>query len=145
MKVIIPCFINFRIISAHLATIEIVTKMREPDHYANSTSTYGADGPASIKEEPDDDEPQTLLSSNKPVAQLPYQQYLAIHNDCDTENSKNAIPIINITPIVTNGGCSTKPKEDDLTVKSEFDDNRNSTETSVQTAVKCELVPNPSK
>ena len=49
---------------------------------------------------------------------------------------------MNVTPIVTNGDCSTTPEEDHLTVKSEFDDNRNSSATRIQTAVKCEVVPN---
>ena len=116
----------------------------EPDHYTTSTSTYhGADDPTSIKEEPDDDDdPQTVLSSNQSDIQLPYLQHLADHNYCDIEDCKTDIPIINITPIVTNGDCSANPDQDHLTVNSEFDDNCNSTATRIQTAVKCEVVPN---
>ena len=140
-KLTIPYSINFRFSAANLPTIDIVTKMGEPDHYTTSTSTYhGADGPTSIKEEPDDDDLQTVLSSNQSDVQLPYHQHLAYHNYCDIEDSKNDIPIINITPIVTNGYCSTSPEDDHLTVKSEFDDYLNSIETSIQTPVKCELV-----
>ena len=107
----------------------------EPDHYTASTSTFhAADGPTSIKEEPDDDDPQTVLSSNQSDVQLPYHQHLAYHNNCDIEDSKNDIPIINITPIVTNDDCSTKLE------KPKFVGNCNLIETSIQTAVKCELI-----
>ena len=144
-KLIIIFFFNFRFSAAHLSTIDIVTEMMEPDHYKTSTSTYyGADGPTSIKQEPDDDDPQTVFSSNQSNVQLSYHQHLADHNNCEIEDSKTDIPIINITPIVTNGDCSIKPEEDHLTVKLQYVDNRNSTEseTSIQTAVKIELVPN---
>ena len=115
--------------------------MREPDHYIISTSTYhGADDPTPIKEESEDDDLQTVLTSNQSDVQLSYHQYLADHKNCEIEDCKTDIPIINITPIVTNGDCSTKPEEDHLTVKSEFDDNPNSTETSIQTPVKCEPI-----
>ena len=116
----------------------------ELDHYTTPTTTYhGADGPTSIKEEPDDDDdPQTVLFCNQSDIQLPYLQHLADHNYCDIEDCKTDIPIINITPIVTNGDCSTTPEEDHLTVNSEFSDNCNSPATSIQTTVKCEVVPN---
>ena len=110
--------------------------MMEP---ATSTSTNGADGLASIKEEPNDDGPQTVLCYNQSDKQLSSQQYLADHELVDC---KDDIPILTITSIVGNYNCAFKYEEDNLTVKSEPDDNHNSTETSNPTSVKCEVVSN---
>ena len=108
----------------------------EPDHCTSSTSTDGstdgADGPISIKEEPDDaDGPQTNVFSDE---QLSSQQHLADHKYCESIDCKNDINI-------THDDCVSKAEEDNLTVKSEPDDNHNSTETSNRTSVKCEVVP----
>ena len=100
-----------------------------------STSTDGADGPASVKEEPNDDGSQTVLCYNQSDKQLSSQQHFADH---ELEDCNNGIPIINITPIVGSDDCVSKFEEDKLTVKSEPDDNHNSTETSED----CEVVPN---
>ena len=100
-----------------------------------STSTDGADGPASIKEEPNDDGSQTVLCYNQSDKQLSSQQHFADH---ELEDCKDDIPIINITPIVGSDDCGSKFEEDKLTVKSQPDDNHNSTETSED----CEVVPN---
>ena len=97
--------------------------MMEPDHCITSTSTDCADGPTFIKEEPDDDGPQS-------EEQLAYQHF------------KNDRPIINIAPIVTSGDCVSNLGEDNLTVKSELYCNHNATETSTHTAVKSEIVTN---
>ena len=113
--------------------------MMESDYCTTSTSTDGADGPASIKEEPNDDGPQTVMCYNQSDKQLSSQQHFADH---ELEDCKDDIPIINITPIVGIDDCVSKSEEDNLAVKSEPDDNHNSTETSNPTSVKCEVVPN---
>ena len=113
--------------------------MMESDYCTTSTSTDGADGPASIKEEPNDDGPQTVLGSNQSDKQLSSQQHFT---DNKLEDCKDDIPIINITPIVSSDDCDSQFEEDNLAVKSEPDDNHNSTETSNPTSVKCEVVPN---
>ena len=113
--------------------------MMESDYCTTSTSTGGADGPASIKEEPNDDGSQTVLGSNQSDKQLSSQQHFA---DNKLEDYKDDIPIINITPFVGSDDFVSKSEEDNLTVKSEPDDNHNSTETSNPTSVKCEVVPN---
>ena len=118
MLLFISCLNNFRFSKVHLTTIDIATKMMEPDHCTISTSNDFVDGPTSIKEEPvDDDGPQS-------EEQLAYQHL------------KNHRPIINIAPIVTSGDCVSNPGEDNLTVKSEPYFNHNATETSTHTAVK---------
>ena len=111
----------------------------ESDYCTTSTSTDGADGPASIKEEPNDNGSQTVMCYKQSDKQLSSQQHSADHK---LEDSKDDIPIINITPIVGNDNFVSKSEEDNLTVKSEPDDNHNSTETSNPTSVKCEVVPN---
>ena len=113
--------------------------MMESDYCTTSTSTDGADGPASIKEEPNDVGPQTVMCYNQSDKQLSSQQHFADH---ELEDCKDDIPIINITPIVGIDECVSKSEEDNLTLKSEPDDNHNSTETSNPTSVKCEVVPN---
>ena len=113
--------------------------MMESDYCTTSTSTDGADGPASIKEETNDDGPQTVLCYNQSDKQLSSQQHFADH---ELEDCKEDIPIINITPIVTSDDCISKSEEENLTVKLQPDDNHNSTETSNPTSVKCEVVPN---
>ena len=97
-----------------------------------STSTDGADGPALIKEEPNDDGSQTVLCYNQSDMQLSSQQPFADH---ELDDCKNDIPIINITPLVGSDNCVSKSEEDNLTVKSE-------PETSNPTFDKCEVVPN---
>ena len=113
--------------------------MMESDCCTTSTSTDGADGPASIKEEPNDDGPQTVMCYNQSDKLLSSQQHFADHK---LENCKDDIPIINITPIVGIDDCDSKSEEENLTVKSEPDDNHNSAETSNPTSVKREVVPN---
>ena len=113
--------------------------MMESDYCTTSTSTDGADGPASIKEEPNDDGPQTVMCYNQSDKQLSSQQYFADH---ELEDCKDDIPIINITPLVGSDDCVSKSEEDNLTVKSEPDDNHNSTETSNPTSANCEVDPN---
>ena len=113
--------------------------MMESDYCPTSTSTDGADGPASIKEEPNDDGPQTVMCYNQSDKQLSSQQHFADHK---LEDYKDDIPIINITPIVGIDDCVSKSEEDNLAVKSEPDDNHNSTETSNPTSENCEFVPN---
>ena len=113
--------------------------MMESDYCTTSTTTDGADGPASIKEEPNDDGPQTVLCYSQSDKQLSSQQHSA---DNKLEDCEDDIPIINITPIVGSDDCVSKSEEDNLTVKSEPDDNHNSTETSNPASVKCEVVPN---
>ena len=95
----------------------------EPDHGTISTSNDFIDGPTSVKEEPDDDGPQS-------EEQLSYQHF------------KQERPIINIAPIVTSNDCASNTGEDNLTVKSEPYFNHNATETSTHTAVKSEIVTN---
>ena len=112
--------------------------MMESDYCTTSTSTDGADGPASIKEEPNDDGSQTVLCYNQSDKQLSSQQHFADH---ELEDCKGDIPIINITPIVGIDDCVSKSEEDNLTVKSEPDDNHNSTETSNPTSDNCQVVP----
>ena len=116
--------------------------MMESDYCTSSTSTDGAGGPASIKEEPNDDGSQTVLCYNQSDKQLSSQQHFGDHNYCELKDYKNIIPIINITPIVGIDDCVFKSEEDNIIVKSEPDDNHNSTETSNPTSVKCEVVPN---
>ena len=99
----------------------------ESDHFTTSTPTDCADGPTSIKVEPDDG-PQS-------EEQLSYQHF------------KNVRSIINIAPVVTSGDCASnsdedtltvksKAEEEHLTVKSEPDLYNDATVTSIQTAVK---------
>ena len=124
MLLFISCLNNFRFSKVHLTTIDIATKMMEPDHCTISTPNDFIDGPTSIKEEPvGDDGPQS-------EEQLAYQHL------------KNHRPIINIAPIGTSGDCVSNPGEDNLTVKSEPYFNQNATETSTHTAVKSEIVTN---
>ena len=106
-----------------------------------STSTDGADVPMSIKQESDDG-PQTVLHSDHSDVKFSDQQHLADQKISKLEDCKDGIPIINITPIVTNSSCGIKPEEDNVTVKSEPDDKCNSSGTSNPTSVKCEVVPN---
>ena len=116
--------------------------MMEPALCTASTSTDGADVPMSIKQEPDVD-PQTVLHPDHSDVKVSYQQHLADQKFCKLTDSKDdCIPIINIAPIVTSRNCGVKPEEDNVTVKSEPDDQCNSSGTSNQTSVKCEIVPN---
>ena len=105
----------------------------EPDHCTPSTSTDGATGPPSIKEEPNDDGSQSEV-------QLSYQQHLADNTYCKVEDYEHDIPIINIAPIVTSGSCISRPDEDYLTFKSEPEVSHTSTETSNETALKSDVV-----
>ena len=111
--------------------------MMEHDHCttSSSTSTDCADAPTSIKEEPEDDGPQS-------EEQLCNEQHLSDSTYFEVEDYKYYRPIINITPIVTSGDGVSNPDEEHPTVKSEPDVNHNSTETSVQTAVKSDVVTN---
>ena len=118
-----PCLFAFRFSKVHLLILDIATKKMEPDNCTTSASTDNADGPTLIKEEFDDDGPQSE------------EQWSYLH-------FKNDRPIINITPIVSSGDCVSKPDGHYLTIKSEPDDNDNSTETSIETAVKSEVVTN---
>ena len=102
-----------------------------------STSTDGADGPL-IKEEPNDDGPQTVMCYNQSDKELFSQQHFA---DDELEDCKNEIHIINITPLVGSDDCVSKSEEDNIIVKSEPDDNHNSTETSNPTPDNCQVVP----
>ena len=113
----------------------------EPVLYTTSTSSDGADVPMSIKQEPDDG-PQTVLNSDHSDVKFSGQQHLADQKFCKLEDCKDDIPIINIAPIVTNSSCGIKSEEDNVTVKSEPDDQCNSSGTSNPTSVKCEVVPN---
>ena len=128
-------FYYFQILKVHLPTLDIATRMMEPDPCTTSTSTDCADGPTSIKEDPHDDGLQSEL-------QLSYQQHLADNSYCEVEDYKHDIPIINITPIVTSSNCVSGSDEDHLTVKSEPEIGHYSTETSIETAVKSEVDTN---
>ena len=113
----------------------------EPVLYTTSTSSDGADVPMSIKQELDDG-PQTVLHSGHSDVKFSDQQHLAAQKFCNLEDYKDDIPIINIAPIVTSSSCGVQPEEDNVTVKSEPDDQCNSSGTSNSTSVKCEVVPN---
>ena len=115
--------------------------MMEPALCTTSTSTDGADVPMSIKQEPDDGSP-AVLHSDHSDEMFSDQQHLVDQKFCKLEDSKDDIPIINIAPIVTSSGFSVKPEEDNVSVKSEPDDQCNSSGTSNPTSVKCEVVPN---
>ena len=105
-----------------------------------STSTDGADVPMSIKQEPGDG-PQTVLQSDNSDVKFSDQQHLADHNYCELEDCKDDIPIINIAPIGTGSSSGSKPEEDNVTMKSEIDEECNSFETSNPTSVNCTVVP----
>ena len=113
----------------------------EPALCRTSTSTDGADVPMSIKQEPDVDPPAVLHPDHSDV-KVSDLQHLADQKFCKLEDCKDDIPIINIAPILTNSGFSVKPEEDNVAVKSEPDDQCNSSGTSNLTSVKCEVVPN---
>ena len=113
----------------------------EPVLCTSFTSSDGADVPISIKQEPDYG-PRTVLHSDHSDVNFSDQQRLANHKFCKLEDCKDDIPIINIAPIVTNSSCGVKPEEDNVTVKSELDDQCNSSGTSNPISVKCEIVPN---
>ena len=116
--------------------------MMEPALCTTSTSTDGDDVPMPMKQEPDDGSPAVLHPDHSDV-KVSDQQHLADQNFCKLEDSKDdCIPIINIAPIVTSSGFSAKPEEDNVAVKSEPDDQCNSSGTSNPTSVKCEVVPN---
>ena len=102
-----------------------------------STSTDGADVPMPIKQEPDDG-PSAVLHSDYSDVQFSDQQHLADHKICNLEDCKDdCMPIINIAPIATNRGCSIKPEEDNIIVKSESGDGCYSSETS--TSMSCDV------
>ena len=113
----------------------------DPALCTTSTSTDGADVPMSIKQEPDDG-PQTVLHPDHSDVRFSDQQHLADQKICKLEDCKDDIPIIVIAPIVKSSSCGVKPEEDNVTVKSEPDDQCNSSGTSNPTSVKCEVVPN---
>ena len=116
--------------------------MMEPALCTTSTSTDGDDVPMPMKQEPDDGSPAVLHPDHSDV-KVSDQQHLADQKFCKLEDSKDdCIPIINIAPIVTSSGFSVKPEEDNVAVKSEQDDQCNSSGTSNPTSVKCEVVPN---
>ena len=106
-----------------------------------STSTDVADVSMSIKQEPDDGPPDVLYSDHSDV-KFSDQQHLADHNYCEVKDCEDDIPIINITPIVSSGSSDSKPEEHNVTMKSELDDTRNSSETSNPTSVFGKVVPN---
>ena len=64
-------------------------------------------------------------------------QYLVDHNYSELEDSKHAIPIINIIPTIT---CY--PEDNNQTIKSEPHEMSNSLETHLQSAASSELVHN---
>ena len=113
----------------------------EPVFYTSSTSSDGADVQISIKQEPDYG-PQTVLHSDHSDVKFSDQEHLPDHKFCKLEDCKDDIPIINIAPIIISSSCGVKPEEDNVTVKSELDDQCNSSGTSNPTSVKCEIVPN---
>ena len=113
----------------------------EPALCTASTSTEGADVPMSIKQEPDDGSP-AVSHLDYSDEMFSYQQHLADQNFCKLDDCKHDIPIINIAPIVTSSSCSIKPEEDNLTVKSEPDNQYNSSGTSNPTSVNYETTPN---
>ena len=106
-----------------------------------STSSDSADVPMSIKQEPDDG-PQTVLYSGHSDVKFSDQQHLADKKFCKLEDSQDDMPIINIAPIVTSSSSGVKPEEDNVTVKSEPDDQCNSFGTSSPTYVSRAVVPN---
>ena len=119
---------------------DIVPKMMESVLCTTFTSTDGADVPMLIKQEPDDG-PQTVLLPDHSDVKFWDQQHLADHNYCELEDFEDGIPIINITPIVANGSSGSKPVEDNVTMKSDLDDECNLSETSNPTFVSCTVVP----
>ena len=76
-------FNYFQISEVHLSTIDIATRMMEPDPCATSTSTDCADSPTSKKEDPHDNE-----------LQLFYHQILADNTYGKIEDHKNGVPIV---------------------------------------------------
>ena len=114
--------------------------MMESVLYTTSTSTDGADVPMSIKQEPDDG-PQTVLHPDHSDVKFLDQQHLADQQISRLEDCKDDIPIINIAPIVTSSSSCSKPEEDNVTMKSELDEECNSSETSNPTSVNCTYVP----
>ena len=103
----------------------------EPDHCTTFSSNDCADGPTSIKEEPN-------ANGDGPQSEV----HLADTNYCEVQDYKYDVPIINIAPIVTSSSCVSGSDEDHLTVKSEPEVGHYSTETSIETAVKSEVVTN---
>ena len=109
-----------------------------------STSTDDVDNAdvlMSIKQEPDDG-PQSVLYSDHSGVKFSDQQHLEDHNYCEVKDSKDDIPIINITPIVTSGSSDSKPEEHNVTMKSELDDTSSTSETPNPTPVFGKVVPN---
>ena len=113
----------------------------EPVLYTTCTSSDDADVPVLINQELDDGL-QTVLHSDHSDVKFSDQQHLADQKFCNLEDCKDDIPIINIAPIVTSSSCSIQPEEDNVTVKSEPDDQCNSSGTANPTSAKCEVVPN---
>ena len=115
--------------------------MMESALCTTSTSTDGADVPMSIKQEPDDG-PQTVLNSDHSDVKFSDQQHLADQQISRLDDCKDDIPIINIAPIGTSSSCGIKPEEDNVTVKSEPDDQCNSFGTSNPTSVNSDVSDN---
>ena len=109
----------------------------EPLHF--ETSTVSIDVTTSIKQEPDDDFPPTVLLPRLSNVNLS-QQHLADHNYCELEDSKNGILMIHDTLPVTSSGYQLK--QDNVLVKSEPKINQNSSDVSNETTVNCESYPN---
>ena len=72
---------------------------------ATCTSSDGADGLVSIKEEPNDDGPQTVMCYNQSDMQLSSQQHFADH---ELEDCKDDIFITNLAPLVTSDDCGSE-------------------------------------
>ena len=106
-----------------------------------SMSTDGADVPMPIKHEPDVGSP-AVLHPDHSEEMFSYQQHLADQKFCKLEDCKDDIPIINIAPIVTSSSCSIKSEEDNLTVKSEPDNQYNSSGTLNPISVNYGVTPN---
>ena len=87
-------------------------------------------------EVPDGDVPQTVVFSDCSYVKFSVE-HLADHNYSELEDSKHAIPIINIIPTIT---CY--PEDNNQTIKSEPHEKSNSLETHLQSAASSELVHN---
>ena len=105
----------------------LLPKMMESVLCTTSTSTDGADGSMSIKQEPDDG-PQSVLNSDHSDVKFSYDQYIADQKICKLEDCKNDIPTINIAPIVASS-CSIKPEDYNIIGKSGPGDGGNSSQT----------------
>ena len=87
-------------------------------------------------EVPDGDVPQTVVFSDCSYVKFSVE-HLADHNYSEIEDSKHAIPIINIIPTIT---CY--PENNNQTIKSEPHEMSNSFEADLQSAASSDLVHN---